>query len=457
VSATRQDVPSKARTYERTTPPDLRTKRGLFYTPDDVADLVATRALALWHSLHPGASFEGRTVLDPSCGAGALLAAAARALGPVNARLVGRDIDAASLSLARERLGSRADVQLGDALAGGPPGDLVLTNPPYGRDPAAEDLDRFVTFWRAALQRVAPGGVLAVLAPRSWRTGVRYATARREVMGPSGVRAIVELPRGSFPDAYVDTCVALCVPAAPPSGPARESRESSALRTEGTLLGSLFLSRRGILAPEARSEGTPLLLGPVVPFVWPRQRSAFARVRPRDVVEGKAALALDRGPRLLVRRILGRASRLTCVVTLRRAVVKKDFYILVPRDRTLSLPAYAALLHAGPVAERLAAEETASTKDDFAQVTLTRLRQLSVPRLVIPTPADRDRVQRLRDADVDVLDPLAAAAWLELWAARGQEVGEVLARERTRLVDADPRWSVLRARLDAFVARMLVA
>jgi predicted RNA methylase len=447
---------SKARDYERAVPTGLRAERGLFYTPDEIADLVASDALALWLSVHPGMSLTGRTVLDPSCGAGALLAAAARALGPVDVELVGRDTDPDAISLARERLGGHADIQLGDALGDGPSGDIVLTNPPYGKDASSEDRDRFVTFWRAALERVRPGGVLAVLAPRSWQTGVRYASARRDVVGPAGVRRIVELPRGSFPDAYVDTCVALCVPASSPPrfGGTRTRRPPETRRMELTL-GALFRSRRGILAPSRLGEGSPLLLGPVVPFVWPRRRSAFARVRPCDVVEGKAALALDRGPRLLVRRIVGRASRLTCVVTSRRALVKKDFYILVPNDPSLSLTAYSALLHARPIAERLAASEVATTKDDFAQVTLARLRELRVPRLVTATRENRARVRRLRDADVNPLDAREAAAWLELWARKGAALGEALSRERAHVVDADPRWDVLRDPLDAFVERML--
>jgi predicted RNA methylase len=453
---------SKALAYERAVPAELRTRQGLFYTPDAVADIVASGALALWRSAHEGEPFEGLTVLDPSCGAGALLAAASRALEPSNSRLVGRDIDRAAICLARERLGSDTDLQVGDALDDGPTGDIVLTNPPYGKDPVSEDLDRFVTFWRAALRRVRPGGVLAVLAPTAWQTGVRYASARREVIGASGVRRIVELPRGSFPDAYVDTCIALCVPHlaahAPPAlqhasgGQGAWVPASKSKAEEVEQLGALFLSRRGILAPRAHPDGAPLLLGPVVPFVWPGRRGAFARVRPRDVVEGRAALALDRGPRLLVRRIVGRASRLTCVVTSRRALVKKDFYILVPREEGLSLTAYSALLHAKPIAERLAANEVACTKDDFAQVTLARLRDLRVPRLVTPTPRDRARVRRLGDADVDARD---AAAWLELWARKGEALGRVLSRERAHFVDADPRWDVLRARLDAFVERHL--
>jgi predicted RNA methylase len=445
-----RDAEARARAYERAAPAKKRSLRGLFFTPDAVADTMARRAIALWRASQPVASRAAPTVLDPSCGAGALLAAAARALD-AGARLVGTDLDPEAIALARERLGARALLEVGDALLPGPSADIVLTNPPYGRDPRSADRDRFVTFWRAALARVSPGGVLAVLAPTSWRTGVRYAAARREVMGPS-VREIVELPRGSFPDAYVDTCVALCTPRAErlPSPPP----EGATTAPASERLGGLFQARRGILAPPPSAVGEPLLVGRVVPFAWPRARSAFTRVRREDVVEGKAALALDRGPRLLVRRIVGRAGRLTCVTTSRRALVKKDFYVLVARDADLCLPAYAALLHARGLADRLAAREVATTKNDFAQVTLARLRELSVPRLATPRAGDRIRIRRLPDAEVDARDPRDAAAWLDRWAREAATLGAALCRERVRRVDADPRWDAPRRRLDAFVDRM---
>jgi SAM-dependent methyltransferase len=476
----------QARGYERAAPDELRARRGLFYTPDEMADVVARGAVRLWLSERTGRSFEetgalvssregqggafellrGRTALDPSCGAGALLAAMARILPGVDLNLVGGDIDPTALALSRKRLGEGAELYLGDALSDGLRGDIVLTNPPYGRDPNSADIDRYVTFWRAAIRRVERGGVLAVLAPQSWRTGIRYAAARREVIDASGVRFVIDLPRGAFPDAYVDTCVALCLPSfgrggrscapVPRGVPLLLGSETandpshSGERSWGdghpswTPLGTLFLARRGILAPMARGKGTPLLLGPVAPFVWPEHRSAFGRVRPRDVVEGKAALGLDRGPRLLVRRIVGRASRLTCVVTKARALVKKDFYVLVPREASLSLGAYSALLHARPIARWLAAADLGSTKEDFAQVTLTRLRQLRVPRLV----TYGTRIRRISD------DRRRAAAWLEAWAEEGEALGRALLREGARLLDADPRWIPLRARLDAFVARL---
>jgi len=77
-------------------------------------------------------------------------------------------------------------------------------------------------------------------------------------------------------------------------------------------------------------------------------------------------------------------------------------------------------------------------------VTLTRLRQLRVPRLVAPGT----RIERVAD------DRRGAAAWLEAWAKEGEALGRALLREGTRLIDADSRWIPLRDRLDAFVARL---
>jgi SAM-dependent methyltransferase len=425
---------------------------GIFYTPAKVADTMVRGALALWLSERTGETFDeslvslrraspealsrfrGVTLLDPSCGAGALLEAAIRALPGVDVQVAGSDIDPSALDRCRARLGQGAALELRDAREPGPLADVVLTNPPFGKDRGSPDIDRYVTFWAFAANRVKPGGVLAVLTPRSWQTGIRFAKARREVIVPSGVRRVIDLPHGSFKDAYVDTCIALCTPGSHGSAP-RPSNAPAPGSLSFTTLGDLFVSRRGILAPTVRSRGERILVGSVPPFVWPRARSAFRRIRASDVVEGRGALRLGSGPRLLVRRIVGRAARLTCVVTSQPALVKKDFYVFVPRDPSLSLWAYAALLHARGVTARLAEAERACTKDDFAQLTLARLRDVEVPLLRTGSNGRAHSV----------------AAWLEAWAHSAERLSRSLVRERARCVDSDPRWAPLRARLDEFV------
>ena len=504
-----------ARRYERSVAPHTRAKHGLFYTPDPLADRLVWAALGEWLAQR-GVPFErawalfasgtapgrgaaaarralaGLVVVDPSCGAGALLAAAGRAIARAgaalgarpSARLVGTDRDAAAIALARTRLAAAGAtlVEVGDALdPRGPTGDVVLTNPPYGsaqegaktRAGARGDVDRYVTFWRAAAARVKDGGVLAVLAPTSWRTGQRYRDARRTVIEPSGLATVLLVPRGAFPDAYVDTCVAICHAGrpcrdvrvaqvdlgtmSPPAAAARVRAPAPAAEARTESIDALFRSTRGVLAIPAARGGERLLVGPVAAFAWPADPRAFSRVLPGGVREGAASLALSHGPRLLVRRIVGRSERLTCLVVTEPAVVKKDFYVLVPRVAGVSLHAYAALLHARPVARAVAAREVASTKNDFAQLSLAVLRDLRVPLLPRPGTRARATAKATADAALDVADAELASAWLETRALEGRRIGRELLESRVRRIDADERWTVLRARLDDFAARFVDA
>lgn len=75
-----------------------RVKRhGVHYTPGEIADFLAQRALSLVPNKH-------LRVLDPACGDGALLAAVARAIGGRSATLYGIDRDPKALARARQRL-----------------------------------------------------------------------------------------------------------------------------------------------------------------------------------------------------------------------------------------------------------------------------------------------------------------------------------------------------------------
>ena len=71
---------------------DERRERGAFYTPPSLVAWILDRAL-------PGA----RTVLDPACGTGHFLVAAARRLGDVRA-VRGSDVDPEAVRIARLRL-----------------------------------------------------------------------------------------------------------------------------------------------------------------------------------------------------------------------------------------------------------------------------------------------------------------------------------------------------------------
>lgn len=135
--------------------------RGAVFTPEPEARILAAFGLAHAAALRGGPAvsdavpallagapapalaeaLEGLSVLDPSCGGGALLAAAARLAMGVGARLALRGLELAPLAtrVSRERLllldaGTQSVVRQGDAFARPwPRADLVLMNPPFLR------------------------------------------------------------------------------------------------------------------------------------------------------------------------------------------------------------------------------------------------------------------------------------------------------------------------------------
>src|SRR4051812_48378189 len=158
------------------TPPDRRKRHGIHYTPPPLAAFLAGRAAATLTGRGPRLR-----VLDPACGDGELLLAAAAALGP-GAELAGYDTDPAAVAAATARLtGLPAALHAADFLTAEPPAggfDLVITNPPYVRTQvlgaaASADLsarlglrgrvDLTHAFVALAGRALAEGGVLALL------------------------------------------------------------------------------------------------------------------------------------------------------------------------------------------------------------------------------------------------------------------------------------------------------
>lgn len=178
---------------------------GVYPTPDRLASLMARLVSApLTGSFH--------SVLDPACGSGTLLSAAA-ALGA--GELYGQDISPVQVDRARltvmAETGIEPDIRAGDSLLADAFPDLlvdaVLMNPPYGdRDWGVADL-AFDTRWefglpprleselawvQHAVAHLRPGGTAAVLLPpavagrpsgRKIRAGLVRAGVLRAVIG----------------------------------------------------------------------------------------------------------------------------------------------------------------------------------------------------------------------------------------------------------------------------------
>lgn len=188
----------------------LRSAHGRFYTPPDLAAVLVRRAFAVPRP-------EG-LIVDPGCGAGALLAAAVReivagaptpedALTTIAKSVRGVDTDgsAAAICELAIRVGllpawvQASDearpslprfVTVGDGLADRRTAAMVLANPPFGRcslDPDRRTLFADVLFghahWptlflRHAVGRLAPHGVAAFVMPASVVGGAYYQRLR---------------------------------------------------------------------------------------------------------------------------------------------------------------------------------------------------------------------------------------------------------------------------------------
>lgn len=192
------------------------TATGVYITPAWLADLMA--ALATASGPEAEAEVESvRAVLDPACGSGSLLLAAARTGAT---QLAGQD--ALLIQAQRARLLIEAetalepDIRTGDSLTGDAFPDLradaVVCNPPYGqRDWGASEL-AFDPRWdyglpprgepelawvQHALAHLRPGGTAAVLLPPAVATRPSGRKIRANLVRTGALRAVIGLAPGS--------------------------------------------------------------------------------------------------------------------------------------------------------------------------------------------------------------------------------------------------------------------
>ncbi|TQK71533.1 MULTISPECIES: class I SAM-dependent DNA methyltransferase [unclassified Nocardioides] len=213
--------------------PDRRRAQGSFYTPPDLVAWILDRTL-------PGAA----SVLDPACGTGHFLVAAAERLG---VRAVhGSDLDPEAVRIARERLQALAPdvpaaeiaerVVVADGLTAweGRRFDAVVGNPPFlgqlrrhsaGRSETHRRAlgaytDTSAVFLHRALDLAGPGGVVALVQPLSV-LATRDAGPVRAAVAEHG--AVTDFWCGDRP-VFDGTTVLTCVPvvrigATPPTEP----------------------------------------------------------------------------------------------------------------------------------------------------------------------------------------------------------------------------------------------
>lgn len=214
--------------------PAFRRRWGQYFTPSWIARFLVRTLRALDpETVRP-------TVIDPACGEGAFLDAAAETLP--ESRLFGVDRDAALAEGWGERGARRLHV--GDALTGPLPAswpgrfDWVVGNPPFGRwdADAGQRAAVLPLLRRAALARHAnagipfellflerflglarPGGRVAVILPEGFAANGRYAALRAELFREVRLLAALTLPPDAFRRAGAAArTIALLIDAAPP-------------------------------------------------------------------------------------------------------------------------------------------------------------------------------------------------------------------------------------------------
>jgi adenine-specific DNA-methyltransferase len=227
-------------TYAVMLPPELRSERGVFYTPPDVAE----RLLDL--VTDAGLDWTNARVLDPACGGGAFLAPVARRMLPSLAacdrrvalrnlatRLRGYEIDPFAAWMSHvfvdativPVLGGPVNelelIEVTDSLTKheGRDFDLVVGNPPYGRlvlpDTLRQTYERslyghaniYGVFLDVALRRVVAGGLVAHVTPTSVLGGEYFKRLRRLLLAESQALSVDFLSDrwGVFDDVLQET------------------------------------------------------------------------------------------------------------------------------------------------------------------------------------------------------------------------------------------------------------
>ncbi|WP_067793916.1 N-6 DNA methylase [Actinomadura formosensis] len=185
--------------------------RGTHPTPPAIAELIAELATAGGRRV--------RSVLDPACGGGRLLAAVATRLGP-GARVHGQEYRAVTAAQARTRVTGESpkasvDVRTGDSLRDDAfPGlqvDAVVCNPPYGDREWGHDELAFDTRWaygvpprsepelawvQHSLAHLSDGGQAVLLLPPATASRPSGRRIRAELLRQGALCAVIALPAG---------------------------------------------------------------------------------------------------------------------------------------------------------------------------------------------------------------------------------------------------------------------
>lgn len=319
--------------------------------------------------------------------------------------------------------------------------DVVVGNPPYGTigdedfirnnfEACRDTADAYVAFMGRTKQLSRSLARIGQIVPQTWQTGINFASLRDDLLRDLAAELIVNLPFDVFPDAYVDTGIAVFTKVKPAPGhevrtfsfpkhakaqlsdlacktirqaewqkgrrivtldPERLSLLQKFSDPERTVpLGRVTKSARGILArPEHLAdeprgvEWKPFFAGKLDRYeIEPaRQYVNYGDHLP----ECPESFEFFQHARILVRRLVNRDDRLMCVKVKDTFVTKKDVYSFKMTTSKLSASYILALLNSRLFSFAYTEQDVAATKDDFRQATLEALRAMPIRTITQPS------------------------------------------------------------------------
>jgi len=297
-------------------------------------------------------------------------------------------------------------------------------------------LDLFVAFLERALDILTRRGILGFIIPSSWQTGISFVNLRKLILSSCQLLQAIELPYDVFPDAYIDTGIYV-IQKERDIGYYDEfvakqvrfkrfgKREPACKELRGkidlgtvdasswyrdeqcrivldrgavTLMESLArmpwvrmdemtISARGVLPNDedlsqtARGDNCRRYFdGDVYRYVIRWSPQTWIKYGP-NLREQPGSTVYFEGPRVLVRRLISRQSRLMAAYIDEPFVNKKDLYNIKLVEPGYSPLYLTALLNSSLFSFAYITRSTIATRDDFPQVTLANLRALPVRRI----------------------------------------------------------------------------
>jgi hypothetical protein len=182
-------------------------------------------------------------------------------------------------------------------------------------------------------------------------------------------------------------------------------------------------SVRGILADKEdysddfNNGYQPIFWGKLDRYYLEKNQMRFVKYGP-NLKEKPSSIDFFYGERILVRRIVSRQFRIMATFTDQTFITKKDIYIFKKKSDDVSLKFLLAIINSKLISYFKTKSSAAAKKDDFTQVTLGDIREISIPDVpaeilnIIVNKTDQilsakeqspDAVTSAIEADIDLL------------------------------------------------------